>query len=171
MVALLLISSVAAALVPAPRDEVPTETAPATETRASGEFVARTLRAAASKPQKIEIELGDQLSLRVTSKVVDEVEIPALGELADVDPDAPAHFDLLPFEPGTYAVRMRSSGNVVGRIVVRGRAGDAGEGDQPEPSSTDSPGESTQALTPGALRASWATNSRPGRSSSSAARR
>ena len=151
MVALLVISSVAAALVPVPEDSASTETAPATETRGSGELVARTLRAAASKPGRIEIQLGDQLSLRVTSKVVDEVEIPALGELADVDPDVPAHFDLLPFEPGTYTVRMRGSGKVVGRIVVRGRTGGT---DQPEPSSTDSPGESTQAFTPGALRAS-----------------
>jgi hypothetical protein len=150
MVALLLISSVIAALVPVPRDEVPAGTAPATETRASGELVSRTLRAAAKKPQRIEIRLGDQLSLRVTSKVVDEVEIPALGELADVDPDSPAHFDLLPFETGTYNVRMRGSGKMVGRIVVRGRAGGA---DQPEPSSIDSPGESTQAFTPGARRA------------------
>jgi len=151
MVALLLISSVAAALVPVPEDSAPPDTAPVSETRRSGELVARTLRASASKPSRIEIELGDQLSLRVISKVADEVEIPALGELADVDPDAPAHFDLLPFEPGTYTVRMRGSGKVLGRIVVRGRAGGA---DQPEPSSTDSPGESTQAFRPGALRAS-----------------
>lgn len=95
------------------------------------------------------IDLGDQLALRVTSDVTGQVEIPALGELDDVEPDAPARFDLLPFKAGRYAVNIVESGHAVGFIVVSARAG--GQNDD---SSSDSPGSSTAALTSGALRAS-----------------
>jgi hypothetical protein len=155
MVALLVITSVAAALVPVERrtrdSSSSTQTTPPTveQTSPSGTLHRETLRASAKKPQKITIRLGDQLELRVTSsKATDQVAIPSLGELEDVEPDAAAHFDLLPFEPGRYAVDLVEAERPVGFIVVRPRRGDQNE------SSIAPPGSSTAALTSGALRAS-----------------
>jgi len=124
MILLLVISSVAAALVPVDRGtEEPTSSTATTgeSAQAGGELRTETLRTGAPEPRVIELRLGDQLSLRVTSRAPDQVEIPDFGELADVDRDAPARFDLLPFEPGRYAVRLVDAGQVVGRIVVRPR--------------------------------------------------
>jgi hypothetical protein len=150
MLALLLISSIAAALVPVERSresESPSApTAPAGD-RTRGALVHRTVAADARKPAKIDIRLGDQLVLTVNSRRPDEVEIAGLGELRDVDRDAPAHFDLLPFEPGTYPVRMLEARRTVARIEVaryRNR----------KSSDSDSPGSSTAASTSGARSAS-----------------
>jgi len=162
MIVLLVLSSVAAALVPVDsRTDVSSTETETTLDRpeSTGELHRETLRAGAkppgagSKRGRIVIELGDQLVLRVTSPVPEQVEIPALGEIASVDPDAPAHFDLLPFEAGRYPVRLVDARRTVGVIVVeprgRERERDA-DSDQPGGSSTDSPGSSTTARTPGA---------------------
>jgi hypothetical protein len=150
MLALLLISSIAAALVPVERSresEPPTTpTAPAGD-RPRGELVHQTIAADARKPAKIDIRIGDQLVLTVNSRRPDEVEIAGLGELRDVDRDAPARFDLLPFEPGTYPVRMLEVGRTVARIEVAPyRDG--------ESSDSDSPGSRTATSTSGARSAS-----------------
>ena len=151
MVALLVISSVVAALVPVERraSVSSTETTTVDRPGPSGALVTRTLHTGAKKPQTIAIELGDQLALQVTSKAPDQVEIPGFGEIADVDRDAPARFDLLPFEPGRYAVRLVDAKQTVGWIVVR-----PPDERQHGESSTESPGSSTTALTPGARSAS-----------------
>ena len=88
---------------------------------------------------------------RSRSKAPDQVEIAGLGEIADVDRDAPADFDLLPFERGSYPVRLIDA-RAARRLDRRQRLSErsrrvrraGGE------SSTDSPGESTAASTPGA---------------------
>ena len=152
MIVLLVISSVAAALIPverrAGRSSTSTETSTVDQPGPTGELVNATLGTGGKKPQTVAIKLGDQLALRVTSKVSDQVEIPALGELEPVDRDAPARFDLLPFEPGRYVVRVVSSGEPAGWIVVT-------RPQKPqEESSTDSPGSSTAARTSGARAAS-----------------
>ncbi len=127
MIVLLLASSVAAALVPIPEsaDEASTTTTTAPAT-ASGESRVRTLRADAEKPETIEVDAGDQLTLEVVGRAHDLVEIPALGELEDVDLGSPARFNLLLDEPGTYAVRLAEAG-LIGRIEVR-----QGRGEPPD---------------------------------------
>lgn len=149
MILLLVLSSVAAALVPVGSDRgQPTgQTMTVDRSRPSGELVTRTLRAGASEPQTVKVSVGDQLVLQVTSKVADQVEIPGLGEIEDIDRDAPARFDLLPFEPGSYPVRLVDAQRRVGRIVVSAQRERGG-------SSTDSPGSSTTASTAGARSAS-----------------
>ena len=156
----LVLSSAAAALIPVSDEPDPgSSSTPSTDTAPSGELVKRTLRVTAAEsqePRTIRLRLGDQLVLRVTSKVADQVEISGLGELDDVGRDSPASFDLLPPEPGTYAVRLVDAEHIVGRIVVRGRGAgqDAGSpADSPNESPTASPGDSTAGFTPGALRA------------------
>ena len=156
MIVLLVASSVAAALVPVERriGLSSTETTTTDDSGPTGKLVTATMRAGAAHPQTVSIRLGDQLSLQVTSLVSDQVEIPALGELADVDRDAPARFDLLPFETGRYSVRLVDAKQKVGRIVVRARKRSGQRSDQGGDSSSDSPGSSTAARTSGALSAS-----------------
>ena len=119
MIVLLVASSVVAALAPIPepaRDD-PTTTS-ATEATATGRSQMRILRANAGKPETIRVRAGDQLALEVVGQEYDLVEIRALGQLEDLDPQSPARFDLLLDEPGTYAVRLTHAQRLIGRIKV-----------------------------------------------------
>ena len=119
---LLVISTFAATLVPPPDDDSE-ETSTTTTTRsthgtAENKHVRATIAAGAKRPARVRIGLGDELTLEVTSKVAVEVEIPSLGGFDEVDRFAPAIFDLLPDDRGTYPVRVVESERVIGRIVV-----------------------------------------------------
>jgi hypothetical protein len=123
MLVLLAISSVAAALVPVDPEGLSDEsTTISTHTPKrelpAGRLVPKTIDADRDHPKTVRIELGDQLQLRVTSRRADQVEIPRVGELQDVDRFTPAEFDLLPFEPGSYPVRLVEAKRKVGRILV-----------------------------------------------------
>jgi hypothetical protein len=123
MLVLLGVSTLAAALVPvdpdALRDES-TTTSTSTATRAAtGKLVRASIDADKRNSQTVRVQVGDQLQLRVESpKRADEVEIPALDELEDVDPDAPAHFDLLLFVEGRFPVRLVDADRQIGAIEV-----------------------------------------------------
>jgi len=127
MIVLLLASSVAAALVPIPESaSEDSTTTTTTEATAAGDALERTLRANAERPDTIRVRAGDQLTLEVVSEGYDLVEIPALGQLEDVNRGSPARFNLLLEEPGTYAVRLAEAG-LIGRIEVR-----QGRGERPD---------------------------------------
>jgi hypothetical protein len=164
MLALLVVSSIAAALAPV-RDsgEETTGTTTQVESQTQGRLVRRTIDTRDRKPASIAIDLGDQLELTVKARRLDQVEIAALGELEPVDPDAPAHFDLLPRQPGTYDVRLLGARRVVGSIEVtprkarkarRSRDGREGGAQAGGERSSDSPGSSTIASMSGARSAS-----------------
>ncbi len=125
MLTLLVISSIAAALVPveeAQRDSERSSTTTSKRQQAdSGELVSKQINAGAARPPTISAHVGDQLVLTVTSRKPDQAAIPALGELADVGPDAAARFDLLLSEPGGYAVRLVDAERTVGRLDVEPR--------------------------------------------------
>ena len=139
MVALLAASALAAALAPEPRerDEEQETTAeqtvapPAAESE-RGHLVSATLDADAEKPGTVELERGDQLALTVRSVLPGQVEIPALGLLDYVDPDAPARFDLLVEQVGRLEVRLVEPPRTIGTIAVGGQESEpeAGEGAQ-----------------------------------------
>jgi hypothetical protein len=131
MLVLLGVSTVAAALVPVDRDTGDDTTTTTTSTREAptGKREPKSIDAGADKPKTIRVEVGDQLQLRVTSPRADQVEIPALDELEDVDPEAPAHFDLLLFDKGRFPVRLVEANRQIGAIKVakpprRGRTRD-----------------------------------------------
>ena len=160
MLVLLLASSIAAALVPVERDGG-SDTSSSSTTEAArppaGQVVQRTLDAAGKRTARVRLALGDALVLTVTAPRPDQVEIADLGELEDVDPGAPARFDLLPREPGTYEVRLLGRDRTVGSIEVTSRRTPAKAGRPSEPgdqSDRDSPGSSTTGSTPGASSAS-----------------
>ena len=168
MLVLLVASSILAALVPVEpnrggdESSSSTTTTEAAEPRPAGELVRRTIAADDPTPERIELELGDQLDLTVTSaKLADQVEIPAFGGLDEVDPDFPARFDLLaaragqlPGPPGRGRAGDRAdrgrrrearSGRIARATTEPGGSGEPGGADSSgEPgSSSDSPGSST----------------------------
>jgi hypothetical protein len=163
MLVLLVLSSIAAALVPVGNggstSDSSTSTTTSTAPAPTGQLVKRTI-AVDPKTARIRIEVGDQLELTVRSKRADQVEIPAFGELENVDPDFPAHFDILALEPGRFEVRLDEANRPIATIEV---------GKRRQPSSNDSPGSSTTASTAGASSATAAANSRAGAARNSSA--
>lgn len=109
MLALLVLSSVAAALVPIDREalrDTSTTTAPSPSPGPTGRLVEADVDADAEQPKRIAIRLGDSLTLTVSARLPGLVEVVGLGLTGDVDPNAPAVFDLRPFERGSYPVRL-----------------------------------------------------------------
>jgi hypothetical protein len=68
------------------------------------------------------MEVGEQLTLIVRSERADQLEIPGLGLLEPVAPNAPARFDILAEAPGNYGMRLVEADRVVARIEVSKRA-------------------------------------------------
>ncbi len=122
MLVLLVLSSIAAALIPVDRsklsDSSTSTTTPATPPQ--GRLITQRVATTARKPPIIHMQVGDELRLTVTSPVPNMVEIPAFGELENVDPDLPAQFDLLAFDAGSFAVRLVDPPGLVARIDVAG---------------------------------------------------
>jgi hypothetical protein len=75
-------------------------------------------RAGACEPLKV----GDQLTLVVSSRKADELEMPAFGLVDAVGPDEPARFEILVTSPGSYKIRFVSTGRIAGRIEVEAPA-------------------------------------------------
>jgi hypothetical protein len=108
MLALLVLSSIAAALVPIERQATrdTTTTAAAAPPAPTGRSIEAKVDADAGRPKRIAIRLGDSLGLTVSSQSPALVEVVGLGLTDDVDPNAPARFDLRPYERGSYPVRL-----------------------------------------------------------------
>jgi hypothetical protein len=129
MLVLLGVSTLAAALVDTSsfRDEGTGSTA-VSETTESSVPVDTVPEGRPLKPVIIEVyrapvtvvpvTLGDQLPLIVRSRKPDLVEIPALGLLEPVNPNAPARFNVFADATGNYGIRLVNADRVVGRIEV-----------------------------------------------------
>jgi hypothetical protein len=122
LLVLLFVSSLAAALVPIDRSGDSTSTSTTTEvakTPPEGREIIKRIDARERKPETIRMRVGDQLRLTVDGRAPDQVEIPRLDLLEPVDLGAPARFDLLADEPGTYLIRLLEARRTIGRLVVR----------------------------------------------------
>ncbi len=127
MLVLLFLSSLAAALAPVERssDETSTSTTDAITqpVRERADVIKAMLDGGRKPPQRIEASVGDQLQLRVSSPRVATIQLVGLGPTEDVDPIAPARFDVLLEEPGRYKVReLGGRPEPYGTIVVSPRA-------------------------------------------------
>jgi hypothetical protein len=147
MLALLVLSSIAAALIPVERDRVPPRESAASQpkkpTIVPGTFVHRTISTNDKDKPTIRIREGDQLGLKVTTEQPGSVEIPAFGQFDYVDPAFPAHLDVLAMEAGSYPVRFVDKGTIATIEVAPRDQSDGG-------SSKDPPGSRTADATPGA---------------------
>jgi len=88
------------------------------DTLPRGELLRERISVSPDKTYKVEIQVGDQLLLAVHSRKPDQVEIPRLGLIETVDRFAPARFDILATEPGSYPIRLVVADRTVGRIAV-----------------------------------------------------
>lgn len=123
MLVLLVLSSIAAALIPVERnssEESTTTTSTATTAPPSdeGRLIVRRVSADAQKPQTVRMHVGDELRLTVTSPVPNTVEIEEFGDFEYVDPNFPARFDVLPFDEGRFPVRLVDPPALVATIAV-----------------------------------------------------
>lgn len=123
MLVLLFLSSLAAALAPVePPEETTSTTEPLMPPPADrGTLLRETIDASAKRPSTIEAQSHDQLQLRVTARRPGTIELVGLGADEDVDPLAPALFDVLLDRPGRFPVRELESGRRVGLILVSDR--------------------------------------------------
>jgi hypothetical protein len=124
LLVLLFVSSLAAALVPIDRSSDSSESSTATSTTAAetpraGREIVKRIDARERKPETIRMRVGDQLQLTVDGSAPDQVEIPRLDLLEPLDLGAPARFDLLADEPGTYTIRLLEARRTIGKLVVR----------------------------------------------------
>ena len=127
MLVLLFLSSLAAALAPVERrsEDTSTSTTDAiTEPLATGgDLVRETLDGRRERPQRIRASVGDQLQLRVIAKRPATIQLVGLGPIEDVDPLAPALFDVLLDRKGDFPVReLGGRRELLGTIVVSPRA-------------------------------------------------
>jgi len=123
MLVLLFLSSLAAALAPVERREDETSTTTTTEPElpaaTEGKLVRATLDAERAPGGRVKAAVGDQLQLKVIAPHPGTVELVGLGTTEDVDPIAPARFDvLLDVDAGRYPVRVLETERELGTIVV-----------------------------------------------------
>lgn len=123
---LLATGAMAAALTPRDRSrkaEPPTATTAttpgATGGTAPGATVAAfTVDSAARRPGVVRVRRGALLRLLVKATGPDEVELVGLGRFEPVDRFSPARFEFFALRGGTFPIRLRSTGRVIGRLVV-----------------------------------------------------
>ncbi len=130
LLALLFLSSLAAALAPVQRPSDESEPEPAgnpptaIEPAGAPKLVRETIEISAggaqsAPPVKVEASVGDQLQLVVESEEPATVVLDGLGESEDSDPLSPARFDVLLRRDGEFEIRELDSSEVRGVIVVR----------------------------------------------------
>lgn len=94
----------------------PTTTAPPP----AGVALRARIEASASHPQTIRATVGDQLALTVGSNPPRTIAIPALGLTEFAGDGAPARFDLLLRDAGTFPITdAEHPAQILGRIEVR----------------------------------------------------
>jgi hypothetical protein len=127
LLVLLGISTLAAALAPvkSPQDKTTTTTATTTTAttpsappvKSAGLFK-YAIDANSKRVTVVDLYVGEELLLTVTSKLYDQVSIPKLGQIQPVSPGLAAKFDLYLDQPGEYAIRLVDENRLVGRLRV-----------------------------------------------------
>jgi hypothetical protein len=79
----------------------------------------------AQKPRCAPIHVGDQLTVLVRSHFPTQLEIRQFGLISFATLQAPARFELLPTEPGTYGILYAPSDKVAARLEVLPAGGTA----------------------------------------------
>jgi len=128
---MLFLSSLAAALAPVQQGvEKGASTQASTTQSTSGaptasepsaaetQLIRQSVDTSSSRPPLIRADLGDQLQLRITSRLPGTLELVDIGPAEDVGPNQPAFFDVLLRKEGTFPVRFLSTDRAVATIKV-----------------------------------------------------
>jgi hypothetical protein len=122
LILMLVLSTIAAVLLPAPRDPIGGTTATTTSTTAGARAEqGRLVRAeffARRHGQVARLRVGDELLLRVRGHHADQVELRGLGLVEPIGRDLPADFDVFAERPGGYDVVLVDAGERVGTIRI-----------------------------------------------------
>ncbi len=132
MLVLLGLSTLVAALVPAPQPSGGgpgggTGPAPGTgpgrgqdgaAPRAGGTVAAR-ITVSAAAPETVKVKPGQRLVLLVVGPIGEDISIPAFGLTETMTPSAPARFDLIVDRAGIFPIRAYGTDGPVGRIAAR----------------------------------------------------
>jgi hypothetical protein len=117
---LMLLTALAAGI--APRERADTGTPPGAAAPAplpSGTTKQRTIAAVPGADARVRVRRGDELQLQVKGNVLDTVLLERLDRLDGIDPDSPAHFDLLIDAPkGVYPIKLVESGRRIGLLAI-----------------------------------------------------
>lgn len=95
-----------------------TSTSAGIDAGGTGEALGRRIVASEQRPPTVRAAVGDQLNLTVASDAATEIEIEALGLIANASENSPARFDLLLRERGMLAITDAANGGLIGRLVV-----------------------------------------------------
>jgi hypothetical protein len=71
-----------------------------------------------AKPERITAHTGERVRITVEGDVLDSVELGDNVAIAQISPEAPASFELLPDKPGSYTITLVDEGRRVGRLVI-----------------------------------------------------
>jgi hypothetical protein len=116
-----LIALTAIAAGVAPQSRVETGSTPqAAPVPGAGEEVARTLSTRAKPAERrVSVQSGDMVRLTVRGPEIDSVQV---GDFKSVplDPDAPAVFELLAEDPGSYPIRLLDADRTIGTLEITG---------------------------------------------------
>ncbi len=83
-----------------------------------GQLVRRRVAASTGNPQVVKVRAGDQLQLRVTADRAGTLTVNGIGVTEDVDPEAPADFDVLLPDEGSFTVTYLGDQKPVAMIKV-----------------------------------------------------
>jgi hypothetical protein len=136
MLVLLGLSTLVAALVPAPErsgEEPGTATGPTggsgrergqdgASPRPGGTVAAR-ITVSVVAPETVKVKPGQRLVLLVGGPIGEDISIPAFGLTETMTPTAPARFDLFVDRAGRFPIRAFGAERPVGRIVSAARSG------------------------------------------------
>jgi hypothetical protein len=136
MLVLLGLSTLVAALVPAPE---PSGGGPGSETGPAGGAgpsegqdgasprpggtVAARITVSVAAPETVKVKPGQRLVLLVGGPIGEDISIPAFGLTETMTPSAPARFDLIVDRAGRFPIRAYGAERPVGRIVSAAQSG------------------------------------------------
>lgn len=90
-----------------------------TTTLPSGQIVEVTFRnGQVDGPSQVEAEVGDTLTLRVTSDVAEEIHVHTFDLSADLEPGVPGEITFVAGIPGRHEVELEDSGKRLFTLVV-----------------------------------------------------
>jgi hypothetical protein len=98
------------------REQTPTPTPTPSPTSSTVQTVDKKL-SISDEPKRVVVRQGELVNLEVSGPEVDSVEL--LDEVAPIDPQSPAIFELLADRPGSYPIMLVDANRRVGTLEVR----------------------------------------------------
>jgi hypothetical protein len=98
------------------REQTPTPTPTPVESSSTVQTVDKKLKIT-DESKRVVVSQGELVNLEVSGPEVDSVEL--LDEVAAIDPESPAMFNILADRPGSYPITLVDADRRVGTLVVR----------------------------------------------------